>query len=125
MTSASDEKWRTFNCFFSRVTLRTYQHPCNVTATYFHYKKSLIISTNCSRVKDKLALLDLEIEVLSFSKTLIILHQSITRPNTEDHIINIRKSSSSMLFKLSSLSFNYLNPQGGISKESHVAIPVA
>ena len=28
MTSASDEKWRTFNCFFSRVALRTYQHPC-------------------------------------------------------------------------------------------------
>ena len=27
MTSASDEKWRTFNCFFSRVGLRTYQHP--------------------------------------------------------------------------------------------------
>ena len=28
MTSASDEKWRPFSCFFSRVTLRTYQHPC-------------------------------------------------------------------------------------------------
>ena len=28
MTSASDEKWRLFNCFFSRVGLRTYQHPC-------------------------------------------------------------------------------------------------
>ena len=28
MTSASDEKWRPFNCFFSRVGLRTYQHPC-------------------------------------------------------------------------------------------------
>ena len=27
MTSASDEKWRTYNCFFSRVGLRTYQHP--------------------------------------------------------------------------------------------------
>jgi hypothetical protein len=27
MTSASDEKWRPFNCFFSRVGLRTYQHP--------------------------------------------------------------------------------------------------
>ena len=25
MTSASDEKWRPFNCFFSRVGLRTYQ----------------------------------------------------------------------------------------------------
>ena len=28
MTSASDEKWRPLNCF-SRVGLRTYQHPCN------------------------------------------------------------------------------------------------
>ena len=28
MTSASDEKWRPFNFFFSRVGLRTYQHPC-------------------------------------------------------------------------------------------------
>ena len=28
MTSASDEKWRPFNCFFSRAGLRTYQHPC-------------------------------------------------------------------------------------------------
>ena len=27
MTSASDVKWRPFNCFFSRVGLRTYQHP--------------------------------------------------------------------------------------------------
>ena len=26
MTYASDEKWRPFNCFFSRVGLRTYQH---------------------------------------------------------------------------------------------------
>ena len=28
MISASDEKWQPFNCFFSRVGLRTYQHPC-------------------------------------------------------------------------------------------------
>ena len=28
MTSALDEEWRPFNCFFSRVGLRTYQHPC-------------------------------------------------------------------------------------------------
>ena len=28
MTFASDEKWRPFNCFFTRVGLRTYQHPC-------------------------------------------------------------------------------------------------
>jgi len=28
ITSASDEKWSPFNCFFSRIGLRTYQHPC-------------------------------------------------------------------------------------------------
>ena len=28
MISASDEKWRPFNCFFSRVGHRTYHHPC-------------------------------------------------------------------------------------------------
>jgi len=28
MTSTSDNKWRPFNCFFSRIGLRTYQHPC-------------------------------------------------------------------------------------------------
>ena len=27
-TSTSDKKWRPFSCFFSRVGLRTYQHPC-------------------------------------------------------------------------------------------------
>ena len=31
MTSASDEKWRPFNYFFSRVGLRTYQHPCIIS----------------------------------------------------------------------------------------------
>ena len=30
MTSASDEKWRPFNCFFSRVGLRTYQYSCTL-----------------------------------------------------------------------------------------------
>jgi hypothetical protein len=30
MTSASDEKWRSFNYFFSRLGLRTYQHPVEV-----------------------------------------------------------------------------------------------
>jgi len=29
VTSASDEKWLPFNCFFSWVGLRTYQHPCS------------------------------------------------------------------------------------------------
>ena len=28
MSSASDEKWRPYNCFFSQVRLKTYQHPC-------------------------------------------------------------------------------------------------
>ena len=28
MTSASDEKWRPFNRFFSQVRVRIYQHPC-------------------------------------------------------------------------------------------------
>ena len=28
MTSASDEKWWSFNCFFSQVGLRTFQNPC-------------------------------------------------------------------------------------------------
>jgi len=30
MTSASDEKKATFQLFFSRVGLRTYQHPCTL-----------------------------------------------------------------------------------------------
>jgi len=30
MTSTSDEKWRPFNCFFSRIGLTTYQHPFSV-----------------------------------------------------------------------------------------------
>jgi len=38
MTSASEEKWRPFNCFFRRVGLRTSQHSCtillNCTPTY-------------------------------------------------------------------------------------------
>ena len=35
MTSTSDEKWRLFNYFFSRVELRTYQHLCRVTLEEF------------------------------------------------------------------------------------------
>jgi len=30
MTSESDEIWRSFNCFVSRIGLRTYQHPSTV-----------------------------------------------------------------------------------------------
>ena len=33
VTSESEEKWRTFNCFFCRVGLRTYQHPCTNTVS--------------------------------------------------------------------------------------------
>ena len=34
MTSASDEKWRPFNCFFSRVELRSYQRPLHPTRSW-------------------------------------------------------------------------------------------
>jgi len=34
MTSASEEKWRPLICFFSRVGLRTYQHPCIPSAMF-------------------------------------------------------------------------------------------
>jgi len=39
VTSALDEKWRPFNCFFSRLGLRTYQHPLykNPKSHIFHY----------------------------------------------------------------------------------------
>ena len=36
VTSASEEKWRPFNCFFNRVGLRTYQHPCNKTTVPYN-----------------------------------------------------------------------------------------
>ena len=44
--TASDEKWRPFNCFFSRVQLRTYQHPCNNTYMYLsiHVKWQLFLT---------------------------------------------------------------------------------
>ena len=35
MTSASDEKCWPFNCFFSRVGLRSYQHPCIIQLLWF------------------------------------------------------------------------------------------
>ena len=38
MTSASEEKWRPFNYFFSRVGLRTYQHPCVGRYNYNSWK---------------------------------------------------------------------------------------
>jgi hypothetical protein len=34
MTSSSDAKWPLFNCFFSRVGLRTYQQPCTYSILY-------------------------------------------------------------------------------------------
>ena len=37
--SASDEKWRPFNCFFSRVELRTYQHPCAIIIYIYLYRQ--------------------------------------------------------------------------------------
>jgi len=43
VTSASDEKWRPFNCFFSRVGLRTYQHLCSCRIVFFEYYFTVII----------------------------------------------------------------------------------
>ena len=43
MTSASDEKWRPFSCFFSRDGLRTYQHPCT---KYLTVKKKCLVREN-------------------------------------------------------------------------------
>jgi len=40
MTYASDEKWRPFNCFFSQVGLRTYQHLCMHYRYVFKFKIS-------------------------------------------------------------------------------------
>ena len=37
MTSALDEKWRPSNFFFSRVGLRTYQHPGKCTVNVCEY----------------------------------------------------------------------------------------
>jgi hypothetical protein len=48
MTYASDEKWQPFNCFFSRVGLRTYQHPCTSQRQATHRKTRL---QNSLRVK--------------------------------------------------------------------------
>ena len=42
MTSASDEKWRLFNCFFSRVGLRTFQHPCTSRTCMLQYKDNTL-----------------------------------------------------------------------------------
>ena len=43
MISASDEKWGPFNSFFSRVGLRTYQHPCTSITPYAFETRSLNI----------------------------------------------------------------------------------
>jgi len=47
MTSTSDEKWPTFNCFFSRVGLKTYLHPDTVRYApaygLFHCSMSLSV----------------------------------------------------------------------------------
>jgi len=37
------EKWRPFNCFFSRVGLRTYQHPCLKRAKCKSFKQQIYI----------------------------------------------------------------------------------
>ena len=38
-----DEEWRHFNYFFSRVGLRTYQHPCKYRALTFRHRASCIL----------------------------------------------------------------------------------
>ena len=44
MTSASEKKWRPFNCFFSWVGLRTYQQPCTYSFTYLlTYSRSSVL----------------------------------------------------------------------------------
>ena len=50
VTSASDEKWRRFNCFFIRVELSSYQNPLyvqrwNVFVFYIWDMKSLFVIT--------------------------------------------------------------------------------
>ena len=49
MSSASDEKLRPFDCFFSRVGLRTYQHPVffNIISRHdFRREKGKLLNTN-------------------------------------------------------------------------------
>ena len=41
MISALDEKWRPLNCFFSRVGLGTYQHPCTKSKSHHIHEMSL------------------------------------------------------------------------------------
>ena len=62
MTSTSDEKWRPFNCFFSRIGLTTYQHPFSViryrsisgvddVAKYRWMKLTILLSGNTSHME--------------------------------------------------------------------------
>jgi hypothetical protein len=48
MTSVSDEKWRPFNCFFSRVGLRTYQNPYISVASVYYRQPN---SQDCAHAK--------------------------------------------------------------------------
>ena len=41
MNSASDEEWWPFNCSFSRVGLRTYQHPCTTCVFHLRYSRRM------------------------------------------------------------------------------------
>ena len=47
MTSASEKKWRSYNCFFSWVGLRTYQQPCAPLTLYLVEKSRYISAMNC------------------------------------------------------------------------------
>ena len=48
MTSALDEKWRPFKFFFSRVGLRTYQHPCSIQTCDVRERERETSSVNIS-----------------------------------------------------------------------------
>jgi hypothetical protein len=69
MTSASDEKWRTFKCFFSRVGLRTYQHPCTSVNT--------ISVTPIRKVKPSSCRFPLELQTLNRIRPISITPNSI------------------------------------------------
>ena len=48
MTYSSEEKWRPFNCFFSRFGLRTYQHPCMFHCLIKLFKEAAFAFSVCN-----------------------------------------------------------------------------
>ena len=43
LTSASDEKLQPLNCFFNRVGLKTYQHPCTMRSCVLYLQSDVRI----------------------------------------------------------------------------------